>query len=592
MRPITWLHISDFHLRESQEWAQDAVLSAMNDEIRRQRKMGLTVDFVLASGDLAFSGQAAEYALVRSYLEELCSVAGVPQDRVFTIPGNHDVDRGRQTMAFSGARQHLESESQIYAFLSREEERETLLKRLENFQSFQASWSAGQSQVPTADGLGYVSSFEIEEVRFAVVALNSAWLADGDIGDHGKLLIGEGQTRDALRLAKKQEPHVIVAMGHHPLHLLQEFDRAPVQRCLEVDSQFYHCGHLHEPGTGSVAQNGTGCLSLAAGASFESRESHNAFSIVTLDVLAASRTVTFVRYNPHEGEFSYQSKSEYLLEIAAERPCSIAELGEAIAEFAPTAISPFYLAALLLDMKAEVPVTDGSKFVFGTIDVLNDQPDGELKVKCQAFFRVKNVLKLFSRSSNTIEIIKTHGEAVREYGEIIEKCCVADSTLRTKLQERENDARALARVEPVRPFEHTLALLDELKAQSDWEALQENAERLIISPVSEVAVKARRALALCLGRSSQRADLERAVDLLRQLQTEDRAEAEDIGMLATILIATLDYPTAKDVVLDGISNFPDSADGFVSIGKKIVEATGDRAFRDALVAARTERKAL
>jgi hypothetical protein len=54
MRAITWLHISDFHLRESQAWAQDVVLSAMLKDIVRQRERVDKIDFVLATGDFVF----------------------------------------------------------------------------------------------------------------------------------------------------------------------------------------------------------------------------------------------------------------------------------------------------------------------------------------------------------------------------------------------------------------------------------------------------------------------------------------------------------------------------------------------------------
>ena len=57
MRPIQWLHVSDFHLRESEVWSQDAVLAAMVDDIKRRVAEGAKFDFVLATGDLAFSGQ-------------------------------------------------------------------------------------------------------------------------------------------------------------------------------------------------------------------------------------------------------------------------------------------------------------------------------------------------------------------------------------------------------------------------------------------------------------------------------------------------------------------------------------------------------
>src|ERR1700686_1188621 len=111
MRPTTWLHISDFHLREQHAAPQDAVLSSMLADIERRRKAGISFDFILASGDLAFSGKGAEYGLAELFFGELSTVSGVPRELIFCIPGNHDVDRNRQTTAFAGARLKLRSQN-------------------------------------------------------------------------------------------------------------------------------------------------------------------------------------------------------------------------------------------------------------------------------------------------------------------------------------------------------------------------------------------------------------------------------------------------------------------------------------------------
>ena len=55
MRPIHWLHISDIHLREGNEWSQDVVLNSMCVCISELRKAGKEPDFVLVTGDIAFS---------------------------------------------------------------------------------------------------------------------------------------------------------------------------------------------------------------------------------------------------------------------------------------------------------------------------------------------------------------------------------------------------------------------------------------------------------------------------------------------------------------------------------------------------------
>jgi hypothetical protein len=298
--------------------------------------------------------------------------------------------------------------------------------------------------------------------------------------------------------------------------------------------------------------------------------------------MLASRTVTFVQFIPLLGEFSSEARKEYSLEIDATILCSIGELGAAIETFAPAAACPFYLAALLLKMKSEVPIADGGTFVFGTSDVLAGEADGELKSKTLALLAVANILRLFSGTMSLADILSRHGQAVRDYSNGLESCCKADAGLRDKLLERERDARALAKVEPLRQFEYTLALLNGLRDEGDWDGLRETAERLVHSPIPAVALMARRMLALCLGRSTERVDHERVIVILRQIGGEGAAEGGDIAMLATMLIAIEDYPAAKAAILGGLAAFPHNEEGFAAIGMKIVEATGDHEFRNLL----------
>ena len=273
VRPICWLHISDIHVRVREAWSQDVVLRAMCEQIEQQRAKGTAADFLLVTGDLAFSGKADEYALVAPFLNALCMASGVPKERVFCVPGNHDVDRDRQKLCFKGARSSLQDHSLVDAVLDGGEDLETLLRRQEAYRQFQRSFFAGQDRVPTHDGLGYVAWLVIEDIRLAIVGLDSAWLAGGGIQDRGRLLVGERQIINALRLVQEgSEPaHIVIAMAHHPFHLLQEFDRQTATTRIEQSCHFLHCGHLHEPEARISGPGGMGCLTLAAGPSYETR---------------------------------------------------------------------------------------------------------------------------------------------------------------------------------------------------------------------------------------------------------------------------------------------------------------------------------
>ena len=118
VRPIQWLHISDIHIRADQEWSQDVVLKSMCENISDLRQAEGAADFILVTGDIAFSGKCKEYALAGKFFDDLQKASGVPRERIFCIPGNHDIDRTRQKLTFEGALNALNNTSKLDAFLA------------------------------------------------------------------------------------------------------------------------------------------------------------------------------------------------------------------------------------------------------------------------------------------------------------------------------------------------------------------------------------------------------------------------------------------------------------------------------------------
>lgn len=593
MRPICWLHISDIHLRASDAWSQDVVLKTMCDHISHQRTQGTAADFILTTGDIAFSGKTAEYALAAGFFDALSIAAGVPRERIFCIPGNHDINRDRQKLCFQGARVSLQDQNKVDELLAGGEDLETLLKRQESYRHFHNSYFAGQDRSWTGDGLGYISRLTIEDVRLAILGFDSAWMANGGLDDHGKLVIGERQVINAIGLSQEhsEPPHIIVGMAHHPLHLLQDFDRRPVQGRIERTCHFFHCGHLHEPEARTTGHIGMGCLTLAAGASFETRQSRNTYSVVTLDLLRAVRTVKTVQYNPSAGAFSAASSENYPIEVTPAETCSISELAQAIQKHRPI-LAPLshYMSALLLDQKAEIPIPAQNGHTFGSFAVLEAQPDSDLKRKTAAFMAFRNALRVLYRRLSLADIFVQHGVAVAEYGTALQELCNTQPAFKARLAEYEQDAQTLANTEPLGSFTYTSDLLAELAGEQEWVLLREQAKRHVDSPDLAVATDAKRMLALSLANSHDTTDKSAAIDLYRSLAGNDSLRISDIGNLVTLLIEAGHIDEAKAVVLDDIGKFPaKQRDHLLQIGQRIVEATGDRNFRKQMETAEGKR---
>jgi hypothetical protein len=552
----------------------------------------MTLDFVLATGDVAFSGKADEYKLAASFFDALSKASGVSTEYIFCVPGNHDIDRQRQKMCFLGVRTFLQNQTHVDLLLSAGEDLETLLKREENYRHFQTSYFKTQGRTCTADGLGYVSCISIDNVRIAIAGLDSAWLADGGVEDYGKLLIGERQVINALERANTLDPHIVIGMSHHPFHLLPEFDRQVVQNRIQRACRFFHCGHLHEPESVIGGYNNEGCLTLSAGASFKTRQSHNTYSIVTLDLLHALSTVDIVQYNPRDGSFSFTSSHGYRIELPAVS-CSVTELAKVMKTYSQK-LAPWshYLSALLLDQKAELPILAQNSCTFGSFDVIQDLPDSDLKHKTCEFMAFKNVLRVFYKRVPLSDIFAQYGVAVEQYGDILQELCSIDSALESRLAIQEKDAKMLANAEPNEGFSHTFVLLNELAGAEEWALLRDRAQRHIDSPNPAVAIHAKRMLALGLAHSEEAVDKKMAIEICRLLTKDQSTEFTDAGHLAILLMEVMSNDSleeAKAVVLNAISKFPLKADYYVEIGQRIVEATGDKNFRRQLDSAVAER---
>ena len=590
MREIVWLQVSDIHMRQHDEWSQDIVLRAMAESIRQRCSQGLTLDFILATGDLAFSGKKEEYDLVERFFDELVSASGVPKERIFCIPGNHDVNRDRQRLCFQGARSALTGPNAVDPVLAPDnDDLATLTQRQEGYRAFLISYFGGQTRTVTPDGLAYVSSLVIDDVVIAIVGLNSAWLAEGGKADHGNLLIGERQIINAFDAADKLDAHIVIGMAHHPLHLLRDFDRNAAIRHITKRCYFYHCGHLHQPESQGAGFDASACLTVAAGACFETREFQNAYSLVRLDLLAGTRTLTTVQYNPAQCTFEFSNEVPFPIRLNPAAMCTVGELAEAIARFDAMLLShSYYLAALLMEQKTEVPIPGQGGHAFGTLAVLRGMAEDDYCRKVVAFLRFGNVLTVFYGRHPLADLLAQHGQAVRVYGADLRARCQSDAMLASRLAQQDTDVRKLFATQPKVSF--VVDLFADLVLSQEWELLAKQARRHLENPDAPTQVQARRMLAFALAHSAKDNDRTEAIRAYEALIHVGLAEAQDRGNLAALLLDTSRSDDAKTVVLDAIASSPREAlELFNGIGQRIVGQTGDREFRKQLEAALAKR---
>ena len=302
MSTITWLHLSDLHFKEGEQsrWDENIVLKALLKDLKaRMDEDGLRPDFIVVTGDIAFSGEPAEYALAGAFLGELRGVTGVPGERVFVVPGNHDISRRAISPGARAIAGSLDNRAAVSELLTTEEDRRLVFRRLRNYRDFLGS-SLGH--LPAGDEhFSYTRQLEIAGRTLAVLGLNSAWLAYGGDDDRGQLALGERQVRPALEAARAAD--LVIGMMHHPFDWLRDFDRDDCEALLMDGCDFMLHGHLHRGGLLSLQTPDAAAMLIAGGACYETRQYPNSYNLVRLDLERREGTVYLRTYSDRQGGF-------------------------------------------------------------------------------------------------------------------------------------------------------------------------------------------------------------------------------------------------------------------------------------------------
>lgn len=288
--PIRFLHISDIHLRPQRvkKYDQDRVLGGLIAFLERDRA-AFPLDLIFVTGDLAQSGRAEEYSLVADLLRKIMEITGVPAERVFVVPGNHDVDRdvGKWLL------RTLARDEEAVAFFTEPASRKFHEQKLAAYKQ-QMSTLLGEGRAHGLGvGAGAVESLEIKGSRLSIASFNSAWFAQGD-DDNGKLWLGEPSVEHALDRVDDLDSHFAIALMHHPFDYLHDVERDTVERWFERGFDLVLRGHLHANKTRSIASQRGGFVEVAGPATYQGSQWPNGCFLG--EIRARSRTVRLRPY--------------------------------------------------------------------------------------------------------------------------------------------------------------------------------------------------------------------------------------------------------------------------------------------------------
>jgi predicted phosphodiesterase len=243
------IHLSDIHFHQRRSGGTYDLDKDLRNELERDAKKMADrlgrVHGILVTGDIAFAGKADEYDKALEWLRLMCGRVGCPEEKVWTTPGNHDVDRAviMQSVTLQSLHKELRPkdpngvDEAIRRLMDDPEASSLLYRSLKNYIEFAAKFGCQigpnsphwEHDLRLNDG----SSLRLR-------GLNSTLVSDNlDDDAEYRLVLGTMQS-----LLTREEGVEYVTLCHQPPQWLRDQDM--VEKTLNARARIQLFGHKHQ----------------------------------------------------------------------------------------------------------------------------------------------------------------------------------------------------------------------------------------------------------------------------------------------------------------------------------------------------------
>lgn len=229
-----WLHLSDLHSISSgirTVIMRESLINELN-EINEQNKF----DFVVITGDISVKNTGYNEAEI--LIKRIIEAINIPLDKVFIVPGNHDLNR-----SIPNERQEIVKKAYEIELLDNEEE--NYYNNLNSAQDdFFDTYENILGRKYPKDRIHFTESLDD---NISIINLNTAWMCYDSENESGKLHVGLNSLFDCLSEPILKSKHIKIAIGHHRLSDFNKMVESQLKSLFKtMDIDLYLGGHCHD----------------------------------------------------------------------------------------------------------------------------------------------------------------------------------------------------------------------------------------------------------------------------------------------------------------------------------------------------------
>ena len=251
---FSWLHLSDIHFQPKSETFNDVQIRKSLPEYLKT--LNPQCDAIFITGDFRYAPKKEETSAseVIDYIETISSAVNVRTDRIYVVPGNHDLNRSKmRDFLIKGLKEEYKTQDGKID----NDIKNQLPKDFGFYNSIQEQFKRGLK-------LGDKNPHGIIDVGPCYILMLNTALVAGTDGDEGHLIVGSKYLSDLLENESIKKP--VIGIGHHGLDMLEHDEKNNISNYLEKKGVIlYLCGHTHDTWVSPFSEYGrqitVGCMS-------------------------------------------------------------------------------------------------------------------------------------------------------------------------------------------------------------------------------------------------------------------------------------------------------------------------------------------